>query len=311
MSDYFRQFIMLSGENRDTGRGRIIIEARLDNGKASLTAQGLAANRQFCLIFLVKDNDNCIGLDLGTFWTDFRGRIEGRFPFNPSRLLNSSYNIHNLEGVLVANANAEEIHPVLLGYKNAVFSWRSNFSMFKEDEQKPQAQTFEVFEPEVPIEEEVPFEEPVEFEEPIEPIEEPIEHIEPIEELIEPIPVQTPFLANFDPLFETESTIDIFETQNSIWIATTPETLAKSCELGLKLSENKIVKRAYERHKHIILGKIEEDGKKGYIIGAPDIYKSIDAFEIQQEFGSFRSIHSDGLSEGTHGYWLKEINDGI
>lgn len=296
MNDYFRQFIMLSSENKEiNSKGRIIIDAKSNIGKAQIIAQGLIPDEQFQLVFLIKDELNIIGLDIGSFWADYKGKIDTKFEFLPYNINNSNYKAKDVEGALILKANSKNIEPLLSGFVGNIFSWRSNFTIFKEDSNinKTKAQNIEI----EPNKEEANKE-----------LEYDNKKDEESKKIIDKEIDKEKELKDIDSLFETESIIEIFDIKNSIWIATSPNSI-KNCKKIYELADDEVIKQAFQSHKHIILGKINDEENKKYIIGAPDIYKSLSSFSIQSKFGNFKCIHSikEGLYDGAHGYWLKEI----
>ena len=316
MNEYSRIFIMLTQERPGAANksafGRIVIEIRGEEGKALLNAQNMPPNGSYKLILIIKQSAQNVGVDIGQFWTDARGRAEHKFTFNPQNIINSPMPPNQIEAALIfdSNANITESQPILIGYKASPFSWRVNFVLFD----KTQAQSIEL-EPVEPItEKKIKPEEEIKEEPVPEPPEELDETIEEMPEKIQSNTYNEQDLADnllqtisrnniIESILEKEAQVQIFPEISTKWVATTLNEIEQAGAAGQKIANNKETQTLFAKYRHILLGKSGND----YIVAIPDIYKSTTAHSLQEDLGTFKCINANIALDGAHGYWLRVL----
>ena len=88
------------------------------------------------------------------------------------------------------------------------------------------------------------------------------------------------------------------------------EQLEKLSPEAGKMVENPFLQKGYNRHQHLLVGKVMYAGRERYCIGVPGIYENREKYmaEIYQ-FPIFLSLTENRIKTGGFGYWLHLLQE--
>lgn len=90
----------------------------------------------------------------------------------------------------------------------------------------------------------------------------------------------------------------------------TPEDIDKMPSTNWHLKNNSFVNHGYFNFRHLIVGKMNTDGKQGYFIGVPGIYNRRErAIANMYGFNRFKFSMRSDMRLNQFGYWYREITD--
>jgi len=297
MKNYYRQFITLLQEKSGfalPGRaaaGRIVLEARGDDARATVYIQDITPQNSYKLAFISRRGGANFGVNVGSIIVGERGRYEGRFEFDAQSIGGSGIKIAEIEGavVLVADSDDENMQAPLVGFRDSPFSWRVNFN-FADGKQLPPP-SLSVAETEMPeiFAEEVP---------------PPVYDFE--------ISETVPTVADEGPvhLFTENEIIQAFSDENAdiSWVAVTLKDVADLGGKWAKIAKSPHISASFERYRHILLGRTTNDGANAYVVGVPDVFRVDTCHDhAADEYCSFKLCKPGEQAPGAPGYWLRWV----
>lgn len=79
-------------------------------------------------------------------------------------------------------------------------------------------------------------------------------------------------------------------------------------ELEEEYAGDPTINGAYQRFRHLLLGKVEQDGASRFLVGAPDIYSAQSSEQALQGGFTFKCCEDVQPEIGVHGYWIKDLH---
>jgi len=320
MKNYFRQFIVLSADRPGAGKqatGRVVLEARDEEGKASVYLQNLAQGRYKLLLFAKGDEEN-FATDAGVVAVCDKGRFEGKFEFKRRDIAGCGLAVDNIQGAAIVqtgeNFNGQgDISVALSGFKDAPYSWRINLrfpGLTPKTEEVEVAQQEPVHIPEPESEPtSTPTPEPVLAPAPpiiVEEAPSPVysgsvadfQHTHNPAQPEKPAPQPNPHLDSF---FKASRPVDLFNDHKPYikWVAASLKDM-QALEMGdEEIRSSSFVMEKSQKYRHILMGR-DESGN--YAVAVPDVFCKQ---TTRGEFDDFKLCQPGAPVDGSPGYWVK------
>ncbi|MDR2167405.1 MAG: hypothetical protein LBE35_06125 [Clostridiales bacterium] len=287
---YYRQFITLSGDGK--GLGRVVLEARDDRARAMVYLQDIKEG-SYRLLLLSKGDGENFAVDLGTVVVCDRNRFEGTFELNRTNIANSGLTLECIDGAAaILPKMPGEFKPrngfdmILAGFCGAPYSWRANLSfpqhsveavvdVVEKVAEIPKIQAAEAAPPVIPAKAGIPPESN----------------------------------ERLDKYFNPANIVDVFndEEPQAEWVTASLFDLHSLGLYNYSIQNNPAIITNARKFRHVLLGRTNSGGQRGYVLGIPDILPKKDIHAMESAMGTFRPCHPQGPSEEMHGYWLMHL----
>jgi len=317
INGYFRGFVALGEEQsgfslpNKKAFGKVIIEARGDDGKLLVSIQGLKPTVLYKIYLVAKSegtaSNRFMGVCMGNLPLNDKGVADVKILFNAANVCESKMDIGLFSAVAVIVHDAPVLTAPLVGYINEPFLWKNGFEFFVKPNESVVSKTNET---EQNVNEK--FRElvklcKIEESEPKDEVsgdcsneigtEEPQAQI--INEPETGISVEI-----INELFQKSSKIKPFSRRdpNIEWIRIAPEHVKL---IGLEEeAESPFMANAFNRYRHLVMGRVQ-GGR--YILGVPDMYTLQTAATAESKGFAFKRCDGGELAENSYGYWVMVV----
>lgn len=77
-----------------------------------------------------------------------------------------------------------------------------------------------------------------------------------------------------------------------------------------RLADNQFLRSGFEKHRHLLVGKVRYDGRERYCVGVPGIYENREKYMAEiYRFPVFLALAENRIKTGGFGYWLHLLSE--